>query len=565
MNGSPAANEKQYEDFVIEVDPPTEPQRPDGSSVYPVRVTVAPTGSSSPRQMVLRMDDRFRKSLVLVRSMDFTLDLRREFGYVLFKALFEGEVRDKWIGSQNRIAGGEADGLRLCLSIRASELAALPWELLYQDDTSRFLATNANQVLARYLPVGEPLYLPAQERLRILLVVASPKNKPVDPNEIDHLEQSIGALGKELVELTVLRDRPYPAILSELQRADYHVLHYLGHGSSGELHLTDEGGTKTKPLHAQDFAELVAGRRTLRLVVLNACASSQEETGGLFSGVGPVLVQRGIPAVIAMQYGFVLAESAGRFSEGFYRALANGRPVDVAVNEARKHLIVEYSADDREWSAPVLYLGTRKSRILTFHRGDAEALKLALEDAAREAESARSSLHEVAQHVRQVALSPGRLDQWLALESLLGQLQIDLDVLVNQAKEGKNRLAQEAKQLEKKLDDPEFLKSLVADLEQGRLNDLERAWKYQICQDLAKLKSEVDGAGEIGQDWIVKLDELRAEVNRALVVSIDEVERQCAGLFNYVREQGVYCRKQIEQEVSDLGEWTIRLRSVLKA
>jgi hypothetical protein len=54
-------------------------------------------------------------------------------------------------------------------------------------------------------------------------------------------------------------------------------------------------------INEQEFAQLVSGRRSLRLVVLNACHSAQSEAGGIFAGIGPALVRQRMPAVVAMQ------------------------------------------------------------------------------------------------------------------------------------------------------------------------------------------------------------------------------------------------------------------------
>jgi hypothetical protein len=54
----------------------------------------------------------------------------QQFGDALFQALFNGEVRSRYDVSRN-MARQQGKGLRLKLRINAPELAALPWEFLY--------------------------------------------------------------------------------------------------------------------------------------------------------------------------------------------------------------------------------------------------------------------------------------------------------------------------------------------------------------------------------------------------------------------------------------------------
>jgi hypothetical protein len=148
---------------------------------------------------------------------------------------------------------------------------------------------------------------------------------------------------------------------------DHHVLHFLGHGTAGHLFLTANDRTRIAVDDAS-FATSFLGRRNLRLLVLNACQSSQAR-GDIFSGIGPALVRRGVPAVVAMQYSFVFLDTAAAFSRAFYGALANGRAVDVAVNEGRQALATrppDLTTAARDWSTPILYMGTRTGQILQF-------------------------------------------------------------------------------------------------------------------------------------------------------------------------------------------------------
>src|SRR5690606_32219751 len=73
----------------------------------------------------------------------------------------------------------------------------------------------------------------------------------------------------------------------------------------------------------------------LKLVFLNACQSAQSVSLEVTQGFAPGLMSIGIPAVIGMQVS-VLDEVAVQFSRDFYEALADNRPVDAALVDARR-------------------------------------------------------------------------------------------------------------------------------------------------------------------------------------------------------------------------------------
>jgi hypothetical protein len=100
-------------------------------------------------------------------------------------------------------------------------------------------------------------------------------------------------------------------------------------------------------------ARLMADHPSLRLVLLNACQGAQ--AGASYVSLAQLLAQRGVPAVLAMQYP-IGEDAALEFARVFYTALALGRPVDVATSEARKAMSVA-APGAWEWATPVLFLG----------------------------------------------------------------------------------------------------------------------------------------------------------------------------------------------------------------
>ncbi len=144
-----------------------------------------------------------------------------------------------------------------------------------------------------------------------------------------------------------------------MRQGPWHIFHFIGHGGfntradEGLIALTDNAG-KARHLSATHLGMLLADHRSLRLVVLNSCKGAHGSEHDIFSSTASILVQQGIPAVLAMQYE-ITDRAAIVMSHAFYEALADGWPVDAAVGEARKAISLEI-ANTLEWGTPVLFM-----------------------------------------------------------------------------------------------------------------------------------------------------------------------------------------------------------------
>ena len=114
------------------------------------------------------------------------------------------------------------------------------------------------------------------------------------------------------------------------------------------------------------------GFSSLRLVFLQACESAQSDPYQAFSGVAQRLAQKGIPAVVGMQYK-ILQQVANRFVSVFYESVAQKLTIDAAVQKARRTIVDESSdpAQRLAFGLPVLYL--RESDSLFAPSGPANA------------------------------------------------------------------------------------------------------------------------------------------------------------------------------------------------
>lgn len=358
----------RFEDFILQLDATARGdfraqvvQSPFGEGH--VGFSLPPLGSLAPDSLDLASRDLRPASELGAAAVRSPL----EIGAELYRAVFQGAVRslfDKCRGQLER----ETDlGLRLKIKIDPSDpdtsvLADLPWELLC-DETEDCFALSRQTSVVRYLDVphsSQPI--PFTPPLKILAVGASPRGLPgLDlDEEMRHLEK-LNRSGSG-VQVRVLPHASADSIRQALAEDSWNVLHFMGHGTFDPV--TGDGGLACEA--ADGSLDLVSGRafatklrdlRSLGVVVLNACNTARAQTqGGMspFHGVATALVLGGMPAVVAMRRAISDRAAIG-FSAAFYRHLARGDSIDVALTEGRQ-AIHSARPDAFEWATPVLFL-----------------------------------------------------------------------------------------------------------------------------------------------------------------------------------------------------------------
>ena len=299
-----------------------------------------------------------------------------QVGGELFRTLFQGELLKAFQGCLAKARGGP--GLRIRLRLNdVPHLAGLPWEYLYDAEGRGFLALSGRTPVVRYLELSEGLdTLLVEPPLRVLAVISTPQGYR-ELAEADAEWRRLGAALKPLLKSGLIEverlARPTPEALEARLRTGepVHVLHFVGHGGFSELRgegvlvFEDEHGNGV-PVGGPSLAYLLQDHPSLRLAVLNACNGARSSHENTFAGTAQVLVQRGVPAVIAMR-SEVMDETACGFAEKFYRALASGLPVDACVGEVRRALAAERNP---EWGTPVLYLRATDGRLFAFEGGE---------------------------------------------------------------------------------------------------------------------------------------------------------------------------------------------------
>ncbi|MGH8572516.1 MAG: CHAT domain-containing protein, partial [Gammaproteobacteria bacterium] len=272
----------------------------------------------------------------------------KEWGRSLYDAAFRKEhvanVREAWAKVQaeaprrfsvfvkSRVEAGASSQRQEAARESATVLLGLPWELLHDGKGFLFQGAHPTRVRRR-LPRTESFDVPVVATpIRILLVTARPEDDAC--GYIDHrgsalpLVEAMEDLGG-LVRLHVLSPPTLPALREELDRA------YDCRVGLGGLCFEDPEDTgkldkrRHKTVFTSELGPLLRDHR-IPLVFLEACQTAQAEKAS--ESVASELLKVGVASVVAMSHS-VLVETARRFVESFYDALARGARVGDAMLE----------------------------------------------------------------------------------------------------------------------------------------------------------------------------------------------------------------------------------------
>jgi hypothetical protein len=338
------------------------------------RVSVRARGQQADRALHLPADERRRIAAwfeaAVAGSADAADATPQEIGARLFTAAFDDGPLRLW----NQVRDG-ARRLTLVLAWDPdvpplADLAALPWELLFDPLRGAFVADSRTALVRR---IEAPPAAPPRARtgpLRVQVVAASPSVCPLPEleAELDGLREvalHLGAHGCRLaqragfasIELRVC-EHATALQLTEALAGGADVLHVAAHGGwdaerdAGVVLLEHAGGAE--PLSAERFAALVAPAG-LTLAVLNACYGARVAAAGRPGGesLAVALIRCGVPAVVAMQERFD-ARAARVFAHTFYAHLLAGEPAPNALHQSR--LALRAHGPGVDWAAPALYL-----------------------------------------------------------------------------------------------------------------------------------------------------------------------------------------------------------------
>jgi len=277
----------------------------------------------------------------------------------------------------------------------ATELLALPWELLHDGRAWLFQGRNPVRVRRRlpnrHAEPARPTALP----IRILLVSPRPE-KDKEGNRIGYIDHRVSArplveavenLG-DLARLTILQPPTYGALEKALQSAADHekpfdVVHFDGHGvydpriGLGGLCFEDPDDEERLEERRMDFVDAarLAGlvhEHRIPLVYLDACQTAMAMVDPTASVAGRLL-EEGVTSVVAMSHS-VLVETARRFVQAFYAELAQGARVGRAMLAGQRALFADTRRGKmlgigelrlQDWFVPVLYQEEEDPQLIT--------------------------------------------------------------------------------------------------------------------------------------------------------------------------------------------------------
>jgi len=283
----------------------------------------------------------------------------RTLGEVLFRAAFPNPI-DAVLKSLLA-----SSGQRVVVSLRFEEnvdgdLVNLPWEHLYQPDHG----AESGMILAADLRIGfmrtlrdTPLAStpePTREQFSVLVVaVSSDDQDPQVHGTIEDMEKLAEDL--QALHVEVIKNPSAKQLMIELA-TEYDVAHYVGYGRYDDLDLLAFGGGRRGRL---EYVSVETLRRCLQprppqVVVLQPC--EDEETGAVpadFAMLGSPLVRLPLEAALIFQYPLPPDATAG-FNDAFYRGLADGKPIDMAVQDGRVQLSLA-GDQPRAYASPALF------------------------------------------------------------------------------------------------------------------------------------------------------------------------------------------------------------------
>ncbi len=286
-------------------------------------------------------------------------DLPMNFGVSLHQCLFHDSIGDMLRVSLGEVLRDDEKGMRIRLILSPPEIAALPWEFLYDQRTNCFLSTSGKTPITRYIDLFEPIRsLKITPPVNVLVLI--PEGSGLDVEK----EKGIisGALGDlETTRIRVLEGKVTRSLISRaLVEEEYHILHFIGHGifqsDQGYLVINSESGGRDL-ISADAFADFFRTYPSLKLIVLNSCQGAETSATIQLAGLAPQLVVRGIPAVVAMQYP-ISDDAALTFAKEFYLKLckgANRGQVDMAISHARNRIHMDIK-EPLAFATPVLFM-----------------------------------------------------------------------------------------------------------------------------------------------------------------------------------------------------------------
>jgi hypothetical protein len=343
-----------------------------------------------------RLLEDIRKGILKLKDDKDDLEDIERLGRDLFEAIFQGDVGKLFEESINILLKDRRTNRNRCLRLiidvnTKSEVFGWPLEFLRYKDLFWLAKEKPALTLSRRISFkGKSGIIdlnPQTPPLRLLVIVSKPTDDELGGvittkvlERIGHLAVSdpniegwgtekrmevhvLGQIAKYEKGIPGINYLDQPAtyeniinLISELyeQGEEPHVIHFIGHGKfdqEGFLGLVDREG-KVDWVRAKDISDLFNNWKP-RLILLQACEGSKKDPGPGFISLADYLIQRSIPAVVAMQFS-ITNNYATLFAEGFYEALRDRYNIDEAVQIGRWKMYNKERGHNHHFGNPVL-------------------------------------------------------------------------------------------------------------------------------------------------------------------------------------------------------------------
>lgn len=367
---------------------------PDGGSGFRCSLKVGARSRSAPFHLALDEDDVARLHRDFVGRLGAPASLVPharllvETGEKLFAALFPPELRILYERTRERLEGRT---LRLLFHVdpecgSRAVLSGLPWEWLYWRERQDFPSLNRRSPVVRFVEVDCPP--PPAVTARVMRVLVATSGTRAMPSAAEESHKIVLSLARHSrIDVETLDDVSLGSLRARLSQKDFHAVHFIGHGlydqhdGVSRIVLSDRRG-RALAVSGEELAQTLRDFTTLRFVFFNSCDTARVHSVAAqpFAGVANALLRDGVPAVVAMQFPISHA-AAVDFSEGFYRSLGQGDPLDAAVAEGRQ-AIRAARPNSIEWGTPVLFVRTTDLAVLGAPRDTGRSLRRLLTGAA---------------------------------------------------------------------------------------------------------------------------------------------------------------------------------------
>ncbi len=281
------------------------------------------------------------------------------FGEALYRSVFITDRRRELI--KELFDKAEQEKLIIHIQSDIPDVHDIPWEIIKDPERNTPWALLGNVAFYRSTSQNFLLPKPISPPIRILIVLSLPvevyKQAPIDPlKEIEIINQALDEW-RDFVKVDTLVKASWNEIRKWLQKKNYHILHFTGHGGAGGiLILEDETDyQKSKEIQPEQTKELFE-KAGLRAVILNACNTA---TSTIFSPSSAMMIyEAGIPLVIANQAP-VRDDEAIKMTKELYKAIFSNTQLSYMLNYSRLDL--------EEWWKPVLFLNPDLTKTKLFN------------------------------------------------------------------------------------------------------------------------------------------------------------------------------------------------------